>query len=525
MEAKDLLPPLRSLANKLESHFKDVCDFEFTMQEGKLYLLNARPGRTSAQAAVRIATDLFLEGKMTGKMLVTRINPDQVSEILKPAIIVNSMVRELGKGLPASSGAATGVAAFSADSAVRLAVAGTPAIFLCAEVVPDDIHGMEASVGIGTFLGGMTGHAAVICRGMKKPCVTGLGWSFDRAKRKVITPQGNIGEGDPLAIDGTTGVIYAGRPDLKSPRAFENNRLLLLFRLIDVLSAENELPDDHIGKAWRIRDIMLHGPSGWNRPDPDHLLQNWPVGVGQRAKAFGVTRKADFERLHEEISLFRLGGDSSDYVQIWDGLRSYLLRLLSKNVGLGRHPEFWRPLFDPCPTVINATGSSGWGCKFNHRIQLIGEEFFSINFHVPELIDIATVRIYWAVQCRTPEELWRLDRTNPSGEKLLRGSTDLKALKIVINDAPVPLGVLGPFYNALRLREYYWDWYRANNISRREIIESLTKGKNRIPGRAWVQAQRAGLVSERGIVTGVGESLLRPSNALERARVSARIGW
>jgi phosphohistidine swiveling domain-containing protein len=524
MEPKDLIPQLRDLSEVIESHYKDMCDFEFTVQEGKFYLLNARIGKRKPQAALRIATDMFLEGKISAKTLVRRIDPDQIRDSLAPVLVMNSTVRELGNGVPASSGAAAGVAVFSAGSALELGKT-RPAILLRPEVVPDDIHGMEVAVGIATFQGGMTSHAALVCRGMGKPCVTGLGWSFNPARTRVITPRGNIREGGPIAIDGSSGVVYAGRPGIREPKAFENDRLLLLFRLIDALSAENELPDDHIGKSWRIRDLMLYGPWGWNRPDPNHRLKHRPVGVGSQGKAFAQIRQPDVRHLALELSSFRLGDDPSDTVEIWIGLRSYLLRLLSKNVGLGRHPEFRRPLFDPCETVISATKSSGWGFKQGSRIQLVGEEFFSINFHVPELIDIATIRIYWAVQCDSDAELWCLDPANPRGETLLQGSWDLKALKVVVNDATVPQTVLGTFYNALRRREYYWDWYRANNISRREIIDALKKPHAVIPPGIRDLVRRAGLLSDTNVITGVGESLLRPSSAAERARLPVRVGW
>jgi phosphohistidine swiveling domain-containing protein len=525
MERKELVPHLRNLTEKLESHFKDMCDVEFTMQEGKLYVLSARIGRRTPQAALRIATDLFLEGKITGKTLLTRIQPEQVSALLKPVIVMNSKLRELGRGVPASPGAATGVAVFSADAALRISKDGTPAIFVCPEMMPDDVHGAEASAGVISFRGGMTSHAACCCRGMEKPCITGLQWHFGLGMRTVVAPHSAIREGDLLTIDGTEGIVYAGRADCETPKALQNDRLLLLFRLIDVLSAENELPHGQIGKTWRLRDVMLYGPSGRNVPDPDYQLEQWPVGAELPARAFNSLGPARSKQLYEELLLFRLNHDSKDHVEIWNGLRTCLLRLFSKNAGLGRHPAFWRPLFDPCRCVFDATEASGWSCKDGSRVQLVGEEFFSINHHVPELIDIATIRMYWAVECKSPSELWRLDRTNPGGEKLLRGSTNLMALKIIVNDATVSHDVLGVFYNALRRREYYWKWYTANNISRQQLTDGMRKREVSFPQRIRLVAHRAGLISERGSITRVGESLLRSSTASERAHSSVRIGW
>ena len=525
MEVENFLPQFRDAAAKLESVFRDMCQFEFTVQEGKLYVLNARVGRRTPVAALRIATDLFLEGKISSQTLLNRIDLGQVEAVLKPTIIINSKIRELGRGLPASAGAATGVATFSADAAVRLSATGAPAVFLCTEMTPDDIRGLDASVGMVSFVGGMSSHAAVCSRAMGKPCVSGVHWSFDRARSSIITAHGSIREGDPLTIDGTAGIVYAGSADVDRPKALQNDRLLLLLRVIDVLSAEDELPQNAIGKAWRIRDIIVHGSSSQYRPDLEEQLEQWPLTASQPAKAFSVLGEAQIQRLAEELLSFRLDREWSDVIEIWNGLRTCLLRLLSKNVGVGRHPEFWRPLFDPCQVVLGETDSSAWKSSNQSRIQLVGEEFFSISYHVPELIDIATVRIYWAVECGSPRELWRIDRTDPAGEKLLQGSGNLKALKIVVNDATVPHNVLGAFYNSLCRREYFWNWYSANKISRHEIVDAMTKREQVLSQRVRRLAQSAGLISGRGVITHVGESLLHLSTASERARSPVRIGW
>ena len=427
-----------------------MCDFEFTMQEGKIFVLRARVAKRAPAAAVRIATDLFLEGKIDGRTLISRIEPSAVEEVLKPTPIINSNIRELGRGLPASSGAATGVAAFSADSVLRLRKRGMPAVLLRPELVPDDIHGLEASVGVVSFLGGMTSHAAVCCRGMRKPCVSAVHWSFDRAS-DVITRDGHrIREGDPLTIVGTTGAVYAGSADVQSPKALQNDRLVLLLRVIDALSAEDELPHGRVGQVWLTRDIIMHDSSAYHGEDTEHLLRRWPGSAGPPGKAFGAIGIMQMRQLTNELLSFRLAHDQRDHVEIWRGLRSCLLRLLSKHVGVGRHFEFCRPLFDPCRAVVEKASSGAWGCPSGCQIQLVGEEFFSINYYVPELIDIATIRLYWAVKCDSPARLWRIDRTNPAGERLLEGSADVKALKIIVNDATVSQDLLPAIYNSLR---------------------------------------------------------------------------
>ncbi len=178
MDSDDILPQLRDARTKLECYVEDMCDFEFTVQEGKLYVLNARRGSRTPIAALRIATDLFLERRITGKELVKRVAPHHVEKLLQPTISSHAKLRVLGTGQPASAGAASGTAALSSDSAIALRSSGKVPILLGREFVPDDIHGMEVSAGIVSFVGGMTGHAAVVARGMGLPCVAGTGWSF-----------------------------------------------------------------------------------------------------------------------------------------------------------------------------------------------------------------------------------------------------------------------------------------------------------------------------------------------------------
>jgi phosphohistidine swiveling domain-containing protein len=525
MDADDLLPQLRDAAVRLEACFQDMCDVEFTVQEGILYVLQARRGRPHPLAALRIATDLFVEGTITGKTLVERVTPAQVEAILKPGIALASDTKEIGRGMSASPGAATGVAVFSADAALQLHERGGKAIFICAQMTPDDVHGVDAAEGMLTLFGGMTSHAAVCCRGRGKPCVTGLGWSFDRSGRSIRTPKGRLSPGDPVTFDGTTGVVYSGTADIVVPKAMENDRLRLLLRVIDVLSAERELPPASIGNAWLIRDIMTHGSSSRHRIDELCLAEKWPEFGQVSGRAFGSLSRTQVRQLVKEVRSFAADRDRENLTSIWFGLRTFLLRLLSKHVGVGRHPEFLRPLFDPIQTVIAEDDSAVWRCRGGNRIQIVGEEFFCINTYVPELIDISTIRVYWAVECDSPRTLWRVDRTNPRGEKLLQGSGALRCLKVVVNDASVPLATLGAFYNSLRRREYFWTWYAANDTSRRELVHAMTEPDHKDSSKALVLAERAGLITKTGTKSPAGESLVQPTTASLRAAEHFRVGW
>src|SRR5690242_697744 len=208
---------LREITTNLEKHYRDVQDFEFTVQEGKLYMLQTRNGKRTGPAAVRIAVDMVNEGLITKEEAVLRVDPQQLDQLLHPVLDpeAKKTLKTLAKGLPASPGAAVGRVVFTADEAVAQAKKG-PVILVRAETVPDDIHGMEVAKGILTSRGGMTSHAAVVARGMGIPCVAGAGdiEVNERKKEMTVTVKGKklvLREGDWISLDGSTGEVFAGQ--------------------------------------------------------------------------------------------------------------------------------------------------------------------------------------------------------------------------------------------------------------------------------------------------------------------------
>ena len=176
---------LREITTRLEQHYKDVQDFEFTIQDGKLYMLQTRNGKRTGPAAVRIAVDMVKEGMLTAKDALLRVEPEQLNQLLHPVLDETKPLKVIAKGLPASPGAAVGRVVFTADDAV-VKGKSSPVVLVRGETVPDDIHGMEVAVGILTSRGGMTSHAAVVTRGMGKPCVAGCGEVEVDEKSKTI---------------------------------------------------------------------------------------------------------------------------------------------------------------------------------------------------------------------------------------------------------------------------------------------------------------------------------------------------
>ena len=208
---------LHEITTSLEQHYRDVQDFEFTIQDGKLYMLQTRNGKRTGPAAVRIAVDMVNEGLINKEEAVLRVDPQQLDQLLHPVLDTASKksLAPIAKGQPASPGAAVGRVVFTADEAVKQATAG-PVILVRAETEPNDIHGMEVAKGILTSRGGMTSHAAVVCRGMGTPCVAGAGDVDVNAQRKEmsVTVGGKkmtLKEGDWLSLDGSTGEAFAGQ--------------------------------------------------------------------------------------------------------------------------------------------------------------------------------------------------------------------------------------------------------------------------------------------------------------------------
>ncbi|MBV9267958.1 MAG: pyruvate, phosphate dikinase, partial [Acidobacteriaceae bacterium] len=218
---------LRDITTSLEKHYRDVQDFEFTVEEGRLYMLQTRNGKRTGPAAVRVAVDMVEEGLISKKEAVQRVAPAQLDQLLHPVLDpqMRKSLQEIATGLPASPGAAVGRAAFSSEDAVELAKSG-PVILVRKETTPDDIHGMDVSKGILTAVGGLTSHAAVVARGMGRPCVVGASSvAVDEAKKQAsILFEGKrltLKEGDWISLDGTLGEVYLGQcktndPDPKS---------------------------------------------------------------------------------------------------------------------------------------------------------------------------------------------------------------------------------------------------------------------------------------------------------------------
>ena len=233
-EMKQAMPSafrqLSEIRGRLEAHYRDMQDIEFTIEDGCLYMLQTRTGKRTAAAAVKIAVDMVGEGMIDQNEAVARIDPQQLDQLMHPMIDPGASYEALTTGLNASPGAAVGKVVFDADTAERLGGQGEKVILVRWETTPDDIHGVVHAQGVITSSGGMTSHAAVVARGMGKPCIAGASEVHIDADTKVFKVDGYevlIEEGDWITMDGTTGEVIRGRVPLVPPRINENFQRIL----------------------------------------------------------------------------------------------------------------------------------------------------------------------------------------------------------------------------------------------------------------------------------------------------------
>jgi pyruvate,orthophosphate dikinase len=209
---------LKAIGDKLEKHYRDMQDVEFTVQEGRLFMLQTRGGKRTAEAALKAAVDMVGEGLIAKEEAVARIDPMALNQLLHPTLDPDAPKERIAIGLGASPGAATGEAAFTADEAEKLAADGRDVILVRTETSPDDIHGMHAAKGILTARGGMTSHAAVVARGMGRPCVSGAGMlKIDAAGGTMSAGATTVRRGEIITIDGTTGEVFKGKVAMRQP--------------------------------------------------------------------------------------------------------------------------------------------------------------------------------------------------------------------------------------------------------------------------------------------------------------------
>ncbi|BEH09106.1 MULTISPECIES: pyruvate, phosphate dikinase [Geobacter] len=264
---EDVLPEcyqqLAQIRGILEKHYKDMQDIEFTIEKGKLFMLQTRNGKRTANAAIKIAVDMVREGLIDEKTAVLRVSPSQLDQLLHPSLDPKAQKRVIAKGLPASPGAASGEVVFTADEAEAAARLGLKVILVRVETSPEDIHGMHAAQGILTARGGMTSHAAVVARGMGKCCVAGCSdIKVDYAGSRFTTVKGQVvNKGDVITLDGSTGEVMLGEVPTVPPQLTGDFGILMewvdRFRKLKVRTNADTPNDSRVAREFGAEGIGL----------------------------------------------------------------------------------------------------------------------------------------------------------------------------------------------------------------------------------------------------------------------------
>ncbi len=284
----------------LQNHYRDMCDIEFTIEQGKLWMLQTRIGKRTARAALKIAVDMVGEGMISKEEAVLRVDPAQLDQLLHPQFDAKATYDVLAKGLNASPGAAVGEVVFSADEAEEEAAKGRSVILVRWETTPDDLHGMIAAKGILTSHGGKTSHAAVVARGMGKPCVCGADKLKIDAEKKVAYVTGTdveLHEGDMISIDGTTGIVVLGAVELVQPEVSGDFDTILSwsddFRTMGV-RANADTPDDaQLGREFGATGIGLCRTEHMFLGERKQIIQNYVLAEDQASRDVELAKLLD----------------------------------------------------------------------------------------------------------------------------------------------------------------------------------------------------------------------------------------
>ena len=465
---KSIFTELEHYGEILEKHFHDMMDVEFTVENGKLYILSARIGKRSKLANLKIVMSMFCEGKMSVEDVIKKIPYQQIEDLLDEEKLVNADELEfLGKGLPVSGGVGTATICFSIDEAEYLIRKKEQFIFCQMELSTETIELVSSKYcrGVITARGGMTSHAAVVCRGINKPCVAGFG-DFNKMGDAIHA------SGNSVTIDGNNGNVYAGLGKIeKNTSSVEE--IKLLYELLLVVIKNNIITTETVPLIWRLWDvIVLHKRYRGNDNTKQIVIKKDYEYI-----SFEPPLRNEMEKIFSKLQCV-----NNANLMIEDFL-GFLFSQLSAQVPIGSHYLYMRPLLNPMGAIkynkvhkkVNYGDSVG--------IQLTGVEFFNVNRYVDFLLDIYSVKIYFCTEFFDNEEvklnnmsyypLNYLDFTNPNGEGLIINTYNAKNVAVYINDVLIPTDKLMYIYHLLRRRKYYWSWYDENNISKNEIMDYL----------------------------------------------------
>jgi hypothetical protein len=519
---------LRKTAQNLELFYQNVQFFDFVIERGLLWLLRTWPAKLPANIKLKFALDLLDEGIISKKMAVLNLNPEDLRELLAPSLPPDSSQQPIAQGLGAVPGIAHGVAVFATDRVKAFRDIGQNVILIHSGGAfwEPDIPGLFLAQGAIVF--DSRSHAIDASRAQGKPCIVSPSIRFDYNNNRLVTDSGMaVNEGDELTIDGTTGSIYKGIIPFTENSLQNNPNLLRYISLLQEINSDDCIEDD-VGELWMLRDTLM------KRWIPSTFVSRFPKyeqpffyhrDEGNTTDYISFTQPSE-SHVHSILHEMHWSNQPGMESVVWS-IMSQLRRLLQNEVGIGNHHLAIRPLTDPQRLFIDLQTQSIVEKYDEHSrqmslVQLIGLELFSINHFLRNYLQWGNVQWWVAVQPMSiPVQRWWLDKSNPQGESLIPGAGELVGFVIVLDGRCLSEAETRIFYNEVRKREQVWDWYKDNDLSWLEVVDTLRSTLSGIQVDQAVQrkCQKIGLLTQDLQLSSTGASLLFEQTASERKSI------
>lgn len=430
---------LLNIKSKLEQHFKDAMYIDFSIQEGKLYILGCNPAKPIGVANVIIYVDLLKESIISPNEMIKRISFENIVSYLMLSLTTSNKMTIFSSGQAASTGVCTGVLVRCKED---LKTISNKYILVKNEFYPNDIDLLKNSEGIVTQRGSITSHAADAARKYGKPCIMGCG-DLVLSDNYISNSEGDkINVGRFITIDGTSGIIYKGKWNIQGLNWKLDPYMRIIFTSLRLAIRTSTLPHNHIGECWRIWDYFIH-----------HIMSNCglknkqPVHTPLQYTSFVQPDNNTISEIWTSLMTIN-NSDIREYTHCIQGLRRTICRLMSNKTGIGNHYKYYRPFFDP-QLCIQSDNSH------NCYRQLVGEEFYNISKSLPFLSEIDRITIFFENSSPYKSNLCFLDFTNPRGESIVDPITEISKFKIIVNGALVTYKDLPLFYHSIRKKEYF----------------------------------------------------------------------
>lgn len=506
-----VIKELEHYGQMLENHFHDMVDIEFTVENGKLYVLSAHVGKRTALANLKIVISMFCEGKMSVSDVFQKLPYQQVVSFLDTEVISNEHeLKQIGQGLPASSGVASATVCYTTLDAENFIKKKEEFVFCQFELSPEIMYIVVSKYcrGVITARGGMTSHAAVVCRGIHKPCVAGIG-NLDEIKDLANFCNNEI------TINANNGLIYAGIGTIEKNNA-NLIEIKILHKLLLTVIKYNIITPEICPLIWRLWDVMVLNKR-YGKDNTKQLV----VKKDYEYISFKKPENGEIESILLKLQYMPNSG------LLIEDLVGFLFDELSAQVPLGSHYLYTRPLLNPMDAIKYS--EKGTDIKYS-GIQLTGIEFFQINKFIEFLLDIYSIKIYFSTafyDYDTPEGLKNnyeplnyLDYTNPHGESLIINTYDAIKVAIYINDVLILPEELPIVYHLLRRRKYHWTWYQDNNVSKNIIVDYLkmNKFKDDKKNKLYFLCEEMHLIKDDKL-TKTGASLLEEKEVENRKNI------